>query len=105
MNSSRYPALRHLFGAYFHQDFDLEYKDAEDAINGFLSLEPQQEIEASVVELHDLLKLGLSESDLERLLIRLGLAYDATSTGLTNSEWLEHVKQRLETRSNWNRNS
>lgn len=51
MNSSQYPALGHLFGAYFHQDFDLEYKDADEAIEGFLSLEPQEEIEASVIEL------------------------------------------------------
>lgn len=95
MISTQYPALRHFFGAYFHQDFDLLFNDEEGAINAFLNLEPPESIAASLAELNQILAAKPREEDVDMLLQQLGVAYDPTAAGRTNLDWIRHVKERL----------
>ena len=67
--------LRNLFGAFLHQDFDLEYRDVWAAIEDFTSTNPPQWVAGAHGELVEILDDGFDEPSLEALIERYGCYY------------------------------
>ena len=88
------PALAHLMGAYFHQDWDLD-GDEWDVIDLFVRQEPDSagvlpaEIEATLAAFPD-------ESDLRSFVLDdLGACYLADVDGGTFRGWLTQIADRV----------
>lgn len=90
-----YPSLHQFFGGYFHEDFNLEFKDEEDAINTFLTDEPFEKISSSLAELDQVLEVEIIEEEASRYLEDFGSAYYPAARGRTALEWLKHIRERL----------
>jgi CdiI immunity protein len=90
-------ALRNLFGAYLHQDFDLEYGTVWTAVEDFTSTNPVEWVAAARKELVEILEMKLDERSLEGLVERSGCAYYAPADGYTYSAWLVELEERLRT--------
>jgi CdiI immunity protein len=95
MESSEFPALFHLFGCYFHQDFFLDFGTWEDALSQFLKDEPKDSIDATVKELRDLLARNMDEQELSRTIGFLACYYYPPGDGLTTLGWLRLLEQKL----------
>ena len=87
--------LGNLFGAYLHQDFDLEFRDVWAAIEDCTSTNPPQWVAAAHRELVEILDDEFDEPSLEALLERYGCYYYPPGTGYTYGEWLREVEVRL----------
>jgi len=87
----RFPALAHLLGAYFHQDFDLEYQSREEAVDDYLSGEPRDYTLQAAAEINDLLALTPSDDDLEEATGILGLDLEPPD-GVSLHRWLTDVR-------------
>jgi len=87
----RFPALAHLLGAYFHQDFDLEYESREEAVDDYLSGEPREYTLQAAAEINDLLALTPSDDDLEEATGILGLDLEPPD-GVSLQRWLTDVR-------------
>lgn len=74
------PALRRLMGAYFNQDWDLEYADSQTTVSAFLRDSPHL-APALVAEINEVLRLD--EGQVADLLENLGcdVAPSPTSDG------------------------
>jgi hypothetical protein len=96
MNQFRF--VRHLFAAYLHQDWDLEYSSAMEAIRQFWTDTPS---EVRIQVLADLAGLlGLSDAKLEAYLYEdVCLGYWPPGDQMTEREWLlglqEHFKENV----------
>jgi CdiI immunity protein len=51
MSQAAYPRLWHMFGAFFHQDWDTEGADWPDLVRNFSGGQPQSELDATAAEL------------------------------------------------------
>jgi len=92
--SDEFEELRQLFGAYFHQDWDFEFDDEDDAVRGYV--EGHAHLPEDVVELlHEIDKLlafSLSDDDLLEALGVLGSDY--YPSGATNA-WLRSLRAKV----------
>jgi contact-dependent growth inhibition (CDI) system CdiI-like immunity protein len=92
--SDEYEELRQLFGAYFHQDWVIEFDDEDDVVRGYL--EGHAHRPEDVVELlhaiDKLLAFGLSDNDLLGALGVLGTDY--YPAGATNA-WLRSLRAKV----------
>jgi hypothetical protein len=95
MSSERFPALRHFFGAYFHQDWPEEFQAWSDAVDHFIADESADVVNATKLELQCLIDESLSETELERRLFSLLCNYYAPAEGQTFSRWLNCVCDKL----------
>ena len=85
------PTLRHLVGAYFHQDWDTDYREYPRALDAFLRDSP--DLATPLVD--ELAKVrGLSESELDAMLDLLGCQF-VLLEGETWHEWLDDLTRRL----------
>ena len=75
--SDEFERLRQLLGAYFHQDFDVEFGDEDDAVRAYVQgYAHRPEVVVELLHAMDtLLALGLSGTDLKRALDVLGSDY------------------------------
>ena len=93
MESDEFQKLRHFFGAYFHQDWDLDADDEDDVIRAYVG---HARLPEDVVELlHEidrLLAFGLSDHDLLEALGVLGSDY--YPSGATNA-WLRALRAKV----------
>jgi len=88
--------LQHLAQAYFHQDYDLEFSDPDEAVVAFVDGEGPGAARELAFELGGLLESSSDELELTELWIKtLGAAYDPTADGRTLREWFSHVRERL----------
>ncbi|MBA8804755.1 hypothetical protein FB382_003046 [Nocardioides ginsengisegetis] len=88
------PALEHLVGAYFHQDWYTEHEDEWLTLRDFLEGEPHL---APLLpgEIKQLLIAMPSEADIEAHLSALGSCY-TVDPGTTYRDWLVEVAARTE---------
>ncbi|CAN5479169.1 hypothetical protein BH10ACT9_BH10ACT9_14550 [soil metagenome] len=85
--------MRQFFGGYFHEDWDLEAKDWQTAVDSFTIEETPTELNSLAEEI-DKLVASYSEDELGVVMYR-----DALSSyypgPLTYNEWLRRVSERL----------
>ena len=89
--------LRQVFGAYFHQDWDLDAPDVDGVIDQFIA---DQRGRAQLVQLAALVDAYAdsfqNDSELARALINeLWCDYLPRTAGTTAREWMQHVATRL----------
>lgn len=71
-----YDHLRHLFNAYFHQDWDLDFKKTEEGIKYFAENNPKKTCKGVISDIDNLTSEALSGKRLGNILIRdLGAEY------------------------------
>jgi len=92
----RYPALWQLFAGYFHQDWALDDRTADDVLGRFVRGEPPDAVRRVRRDLEDVLRLWPAERELEAVTDRLGSSYRPAGDGLSTRDWLLHVGQFLE---------
>jgi hypothetical protein len=85
------PALRHLMGAYYHQDWDLDYADDESTILAFIAETPDL-ADSLPREITKASMTSPREEDVEALLTSLGCQVDPSpsSTGSYRT-WLTEL--------------
>ena len=85
-----YPALTHLMGAYFNQDYDLMGEDDRAVVSAFLHNNP--ELGRTLAhEIDDLLATDTSEAELKELLTRLGCEVEPWSKDGSYRTWLAEL--------------
>jgi hypothetical protein len=94
--ADRFPELRGLFGAYFHQDWEFDHNGPEEVIREYIADGPREDVQRAVAELEELLTLDLTEKQLEEVLSP-GLRSDCVPSyvGESNREWLAAVAKQL----------
>jgi hypothetical protein len=89
------PTLRHLLGAYLHQDWADEFPTVWEGVTAFMRDEPAM-VDPLRADVDTLLAEGRSEDALRRLLVdECGIGYWAPGDGLSFSEWLAELRARL----------
>ena len=88
--------LFNFLGGYFHQDWTLESSSADEVIEKFVDDGDAETVRAVAREIDQLLKSKGSERELREALRNLGSAYNFEADGFSASEWLRHVRSRLE---------
>lgn len=99
---AKYPRLEHMFGAYFHQDWDTEGNDWPDLVCNYLRAVSQQVAISTASEIDDLLAEGQTDEQLEeRLLSQFGCCYDAhpDADGPGYRKWLNEIAKMLRTKA------
>lgn len=81
------PFLSQLFGAYLHQDWDLEFSSCWDAVRAFRESLSEQDLEHAVHEVEMLLRMEDTPLRAE-VFGELGLGYWPDGDGLELREWL-----------------
>jgi hypothetical protein len=91
----RYPHLWQFMG-YFHQDFLDDYESPDAAIAAFISEHTPDEIRAVCRELDEVIPLMEQMEDPHKFFsVDLGCEYYTRADGLTEVEWLRHVRKQL----------
>lgn len=92
--------LDQFFGAYFHQDWDLEANDWQGIVDNFASANPSAEAQRQIAQEIDTVRDSRSEPDLAQFLIRgVGVSYDPRPEN-TFKEWLDQIAARLRKHAN-----
>ncbi|MET8243603.1 contact-dependent growth inhibition system immunity protein [Streptomyces sp. NPDC005202] len=88
----RFPALAHFLGAYFYQDsLMVEYSSHAEAVDDYLSGEPQEDVEKTAAEIGEFLTLNPSDEELDEAATTLGL-YEPPPAGVSLRQWLMDVR-------------
>ncbi|MFF1561226.1 contact-dependent growth inhibition system immunity protein [Streptomyces sp. NPDC058279] len=87
-----FPGLSHLLGAYFHQDFALEYSSYDEALNDCLDDASEGDLRQLAVEIRTFLILNASDRPLERSAAMLGLGVLPPRGGRLR-RWLTDVRE------------
>jgi len=95
MEPTRTPALQHLLGAYFHQDWFDEYGNEDAAVDAFVA-ESQSHAPRLSGEVDWALASYPDESDLEQYLDTLGCEYVPRGS-VTYRGWLTAIADRVRT--------
>ncbi|MGV9803614.1 contact-dependent growth inhibition system immunity protein [Mycobacterium sp. NPDC003449] len=86
--------LYQFFGAYFHQDWDLEADDWEGIVDSYAGDHPTAESLRMLAQEIDSLREARSEQNLEQYLVNtVGVYYGPEP--LTYKEWLGQIADRL----------
>ena len=93
LDSGEFEQLRHFFGAYFHQDMDLEYDDEDDLVRDYVDGHDRwpDDVVRLLHAMDKLLALGLSDKELVKALDVLGTDF---AYGDTNA-WLRTMRARV----------
>ena len=94
MSKAAYPRLWQMFGAFFHQDWDMEGDDWPHLVRNFAGGQPQSELDATAAELAQLMADCPDDAALERELFDvLGCEYLPRPDlgGPTVREWLGQI--------------
>jgi CdiI immunity protein len=108
MIKDKFPNLYQFFGGYFHEDWDLEAKDAEAVIHNYLNDdyylnddnylndEKPRIVKQVIDEISLLLEMNLDRYQLSDVLADdLRCSYDPTFYGISDIEWLRWVQATL----------
>ena len=95
-DTAEFENLSNFLGGYFHQDWTLESSSADEVIEKFVHDGDAAATRAVVREIDQLLKTKTSESALKETLRSLGSAYNYEADGFSASEWLRHVRSKLQ---------
>ena len=94
---SEFPALFQLFGGYFHQDWRQEYATPSAALTAFIEEAPPEAVREAAVELQRVLDLPIDDEALTKLLhAGFDCNYVPSQDGLTATQWLTAVRDRLQ---------
>ena len=91
---ARFPELAQLLGGWFSQDMPDEFADHEAAVQDYVTSADRVLVARTVAELHELLALGLDESDYGLAVAELGMEVDPPGPD-TPGEWLAVLADRL----------
>jgi len=95
MKEHAVPTLALLFGAYFHQDWQIDAMSPLDNVKLFADGEAGS-VGAARAELDLLLDAGMTEEELREFVVRrLRSFYDLTLVGKRMRTWLEEVRDAL----------
>jgi len=90
------PGLRHLFGAYFHEDWDLEADDWQGLVDGYVrDEEPNSELLRLLAKEVDDVNEPRSEADMRTFVTHTLHANYYPLPELSYEEWLKQVAARL----------
>jgi hypothetical protein len=90
----RWPALSQFFGAYLHQDFDMD-GTAKDCVRAAIADSDVEALTELATNLRELRAQGWSDDELARALYDLDMQYFPYADELTTDEWLEWVYARV----------
>ncbi|MFI9064562.1 contact-dependent growth inhibition system immunity protein [Streptomyces sp. NPDC053429] len=90
----RFPDLSQLLGAYFHQDFSLEYSSHREALDDYVSDASESDLRKVADEIHDFLMLNESDQALKKSSAVLGLGVSPPH-GVRLRQWLADVREIL----------
>ena len=94
--SALHAELHDLGRCFFHEDYRLEFANADEAVLSFAREQGQEAVEGLVAELNDLLASPLTEDQLAAVWINDVYAnYDPREDGMTYREWFAHVRELL----------
>lgn len=90
--------LAQFFGAYFHEDWDLDARDTDSVVDKYCSQQSGPQGPAMLADdISSLVASDLSEQALQTMLFdNLGCYYDPSADGLSARLWLQAVAARLE---------
>ncbi|MEV7441465.1 contact-dependent growth inhibition system immunity protein [Streptomyces sp. NPDC091204] len=88
----RFPELSHLLGAYFHQDFSLEYSSHREALDDYTSDASEDDLRQLAGEIHEFLSLNESDQLLKKSAATLGLSI-LPPKGVRLRQWLADVRE------------
>ena len=91
----RCPNLFQVLGAYLHQDFDLEYPTAEDALAAAVAGQGWAHVRAAASELRSHRPPQHDEAASAQFVNEL-CSYHPPSVGLSYTRWLDHVQHVLD---------
>ena len=92
MIREEFPSLSTLFGAYLHQDWDIDYQTPENAVRSFAAAAGSQLVSQTRREIETLLEKPLTDSELATLITReFGASYDPCLDGHSPRAWLRDV--------------
>ena len=89
------PNLAQVLGAYLHQDFDLEFANAEEALSAAAAGQDQAQVRAAASELRSSRPSRDDEEGSCAFTNEL-CSYHPPADGLTYSGWLDHVQHVLD---------
>lgn len=94
--NNEYPELHDFLGAYFHQDWTVEYETADQVIDAYLNEAASEDLLMVRRELNGLLGQGKTEMVLrEYLLTQLSCYYCYWNDWVSGESWLGHIANRL----------
>ena len=97
MTHPTYPELWQLFGAYFHQDWDLAGPDWQTVLAEYVETAEPETVRRAASELSALLHDTPDDGELRRFVLDdLGCEYLPEPGGLSMREWLMEMQRRLE---------
>lgn len=88
----RFPELSHLLGAYFHQDFSLEYSSHREALDDYASDASESDLRQVAHEIDEFLTLNESDRLLKNSAATLGLSI-LPPQGVRLRQWLADVRE------------
>lgn len=95
-NDQQYGNLKHLLGAYLHQDWYDEFPTPDDAIAAFKSKEPLECVQGACRDLSDVIPHIEKMQDPDTFLWQVLLCYySPKADGLTVADWLKHVHKKV----------
>lgn len=96
MIEDKFSNLYQFFGGYFHEDWDLEAKDAKAVIHNYLNDEKPRIVKEIIDEISLLLEMNLDRGQLRDVLANdLKCSYDPTFYGISDIDWLKWVQATL----------
>ncbi|MGW2836657.1 contact-dependent growth inhibition system immunity protein [Streptomyces sp. NPDC001493] len=90
--AERFPELSQMLGAYFHQDFSMEYSSHREALDEYISDTPASDLQKVTEEIREFLNLNESDRSLKKWTSELGLAVSPPS-GVRLRQWLADVRE------------
>ncbi|GAA3234259.1 contact-dependent growth inhibition system immunity protein [Streptomyces lavendulae] len=90
----RFPELSNLLGAYFHQDFSLEYSSHREALDDYASDASEGDLRQVADEIHEFLTVNDSDQLLKKSAATLGLGV-LPPQGVRLRQWLADVREIL----------
>ena len=97
MKREEFPSLSTLFGAYLHQDWDIDYQTPENAVRAFAADATPPMVSQARREITLLLGRSLTDSELATLITReFGASYDPRLEGHSPRAWLPSVAAILD---------
>jgi hypothetical protein len=83
--------LRHFFGAYFHQDWDLDASSAEGVFALYVQDSTTEHRRRVIDQLARLARDTHDDAALDEKLFELGCYYSPTAEGKTSRQWMQDV--------------
>lgn len=96
MKENKHNLLKEFFGGYFHEDFLLDAKNANEVINNYVKGTTDQERTTLSNAIQSYVEMFADDEELERrLFFDLGCYYRPSAEGITAQDWLKKIAADL----------